>query len=617
MRRSAILLGLLVLAGVSYGDTIRVPSDYPTIQAGIDAAADGDTVLAADGTYTGSGNYDIDLKGKAITAMSENGSDVTIIDCEGAGRGFYFHSGEDDSSRIEGFTVINGFTIDDGGGIYCRNYSSPTIVNCVIAGNTADKGGGICCGRESSPTVVNCTIAGNSATNGGGICLYGDSSPTFTNCILWYNNPEEIYVYSAELNMTYSDIQDGWSGEGNISKNPLFEDPLIADFMLQADSPCIDTGDPSFNPPLGGGAHIDMGAYEYWHGFNFEVLVNPLPSIQVSPDSFSLFAADDESLENETLIIMSIGEEPLEYAVTSGGESWLTLSGETEGILIPNDSAEVILEFDTSPLEIGFYNDTLIITSNDPHNLSTDIPVQLTIFSHGVLNVPEEIAAIQSALDVAVDGDTVLIAAGTYTGEKNKNLDFNGKAIVVRSADGPDSTVIDCEWNGRGFYFHSEEGYDSIVEGLTVKNGYQKYTHGRGILIEDSSPLIIDSNIQDCNSGYITRVGNVSIQQGNSSSILYNLDHFENRGSDGAGIYCVNSNMIVMGCVISGNVNDGMGGGIYVESSDIQIIDCLISDNSAFGEGGGIYSLYSTMSLLSNYKSNNDNCLQLLVSFMV
>jgi len=63
--------------------TIHVPADQPTIQAGIDATVNGDTVLVADGTYTGDGNRDIDFGGKSIVLKSENGSVLTVIDCEG------------------------------------------------------------------------------------------------------------------------------------------------------------------------------------------------------------------------------------------------------------------------------------------------------------------------------------------------------------------------------------------------------------------------------------------------------------------------------------------------------------------------------------------------------
>jgi len=85
---------------------------------------------------------------------------------------------------------------------------------------------------------------------------------------LWNYSPEEVYVYSGDPVIKYSDIQDGWPGEGNIDENPRFVAPYEGNFRLKENSPCIDTGDPTFEVPLGGGSRIDMGAYEYWHGWN-------------------------------------------------------------------------------------------------------------------------------------------------------------------------------------------------------------------------------------------------------------------------------------------------------------------------------------------------------------
>ena len=88
---------------------------------------------------------------------------------------------------------------------------------------------------------------------------------------------------------------------------------------------------------------------------------------------------------------------------------------------------------------------------------------------------------IQAAIDAATHGDTVLVADGTYYGVGNKNLDFKGKAIKLRSENGPGSCVIDCEKSGRGFYFHSNEKEDSVVAGITVTNGFLEYRPGGGI----------------------------------------------------------------------------------------------------------------------------------------
>ncbi|MHC4617362.1 MAG: right-handed parallel beta-helix repeat-containing protein [Planctomycetota bacterium] len=186
-----------------------VPDHYPTIQAAIDAAVDGDSVIVAEGVYTGSGNKNLDFHGKAITVRSTDPEDpcvvaATVIDCQNSGRGFYFHTGEDANSILSGFTITRGFA-GEGGGIYCSG-SSPTISNCVITGNSVYDwdayGGGIYCGAGSSPGIINCTINNNEAQGpdavmfpgsggdayGGAIYCGSNSHPTIDNCIISDNS---------------------------------------------------------------------------------------------------------------------------------------------------------------------------------------------------------------------------------------------------------------------------------------------------------------------------------------------------------------------------------------------------------------------------------------------
>jgi len=345
---SVLLLGIVSVAA---GRTIYVdddgPADFSNIQAAINDANNGDTVIVADGVYTGPGNRDIDFGGMAITVRSENGPENCIIDCNGTEsdrhRGFYFHSGENANSAIIGLTITNGYAICDycrpplifcaelGGAIYCDWYSSPTISNCIISGNTAGvygAGGGIACfasnptvsncifvgnfayagggmfliGR-SDPTIINCTFSGNEAGGGGGIyngrfVSSAENSPKVINCIFWGDSPDEIYVYDSTPVITYSDVEGGWAGEGNIDVDPCFADPgywdangtpedANDDFWVDGDyhlrsqagrwepssqtwvqddvtSPCIDAGNP--NSPIGlepfpNGGRINMGAY--------------------------------------------------------------------------------------------------------------------------------------------------------------------------------------------------------------------------------------------------------------------------------------------------------------------------------------------------------------------
>jgi predicted outer membrane repeat protein len=163
----------------------RVPEVYPTIQAAIDDAWDGDTVWVADGTYSGPGNIELDLQGKAITVRSENGPQTCIIDCRGQGSGFYIHSGEDGRTLVDGFTIRNGYS-DFGAGMLCAA-SSPTINNCIFVDNQATRyGGGLCNWYSSDPVVTNCVFEGNvcldSGGRGGGMANRRHCSPLVQNC---------------------------------------------------------------------------------------------------------------------------------------------------------------------------------------------------------------------------------------------------------------------------------------------------------------------------------------------------------------------------------------------------------------------------------------------------
>ncbi len=264
---------------VVMGADIWIPDDYGTIVAGVSAAIDGDTVWVRDGTYTGEGNKNILTYGKRITIRSQNGPFNCIIDCENAGRGFACATSEENDTVIQGFTVMNGnpgtygggmyfnaasptvsdcilmnnITLSAGGGIYCNN-AAPRIINCMIMENETGAGGGLYCEGSNIETIeiINCTIVGNNAGNqGGGIGAYiAMSSISVKNCIVWNNNNNQIIMDAHTfISVTYSDIQGGWSGTGNIDDNPLFVLGRFGEYYLSqfaagqgADSPCINAG---------------------------------------------------------------------------------------------------------------------------------------------------------------------------------------------------------------------------------------------------------------------------------------------------------------------------------------------------------------------------------------
>ncbi|MHC5060511.1 MAG: hypothetical protein ACYTFK_05450 [Planctomycetota bacterium] len=152
-----------------------IENPFNTIQEGLDAANDGDTVLVADGTYTYSGNTELDFAGKSVVLRAISGAGSTIIDCNNEGRAFDFDDGETSGAAVIGFKITNGGT-DYGGAIRC-NRSHPQFRECLILANTATVRGGGIYSIYSTLTLADCTISSNESegiwAEYGGAKIYG------------------------------------------------------------------------------------------------------------------------------------------------------------------------------------------------------------------------------------------------------------------------------------------------------------------------------------------------------------------------------------------------------------------------------------------------------------
>lgn len=180
MRLVVSIAAALIVAAGAPADTIHIPADYPTIQAGIKAAAPGDEVVVADGTWSGPGNIDLDPLGKAITVRSENGPEACLIDCKFKGRGFNIHTGEGPDTRIQGFSITSG-SAAQGAGFFISG-GSPTIDSCWVDSGSASAGGGLFC-VNGSPDLLSCEFTYNGASpgNGSGACFM-NSNASATDC---------------------------------------------------------------------------------------------------------------------------------------------------------------------------------------------------------------------------------------------------------------------------------------------------------------------------------------------------------------------------------------------------------------------------------------------------
>ena len=191
---------------------------------------------------------------------------------------------------------------------------------------------------------------------------------------------------------------------------------------------------------------------------------------------------------------------------------------------------------------------------------------------------------IREAIEAAVSGDTVLLLRGTYSGDGNRDLDFRGKAITVRSEDPNDPNLVTLECGGtvaephRGFEFHSYETPSSVLDGLTVTGGYQE--QGGAIYCGDGSRPTVTNCTFRANSALL-----------------------------GGGMFN-NSSPQIVNCTFTANTADG-GGAMYNngQASDCSPVlsDCVFYGNSASRNGGAMYNLGGRAAPMLTHCSLIDN----------
>lgn len=461
-------MGMTGVINVAQDSTLHVPAEYPTIQAAFDAAADGDTIAIAAGTYY---EYDLVLgDGAEIMNVSiigdtlADGMPAVTIDAQGQGRVISVGGGANGQTQstyqFANLIITGGAYVPVGGGI-SSSYGL-TLENCTVTNNMAIvQGGGLWnTGSKgftrSQPIINGCRFIDNTAPKGkGGAMGFFYAEATLTDCIVSANTADVaggIYIYdlaSAEL------------------------------------TDCVVCGNTSANTSQIVGEWSDLGG----------TCVMPL-------------CADDD------------------------------------GDGVPDDC------------------------------LSDD---------DGILHVPDEYASISGALKTAMDGDTILIAAGTYA--PSLPMDTAGRAITIRgelNADGSPATILDGAGGNQGmFHCVSGEGPDTVFEQLHMTNGYAGF--GGGMFIYEASPTVnncVFSNNSSAYAGGAVYCEGASPTFADCTFINNEANQYNYVYSFGGGAIC---SAPLYGSVVVGH---------------ISLIDCVFEDNIAhsgsYSQGGGAVTLYGS-----------------------
>jgi predicted outer membrane repeat protein len=482
----------------------------------------------------------------------------------GTGGGLYCLSSE---ALIENSLISDNVARGVGGGVYFAD-GMPTLKNCLVSGNTAFiGGGGVGSHWSAAPMITNCTIIANEASDpndptrgyGGGLFCSYESQTILVNSILWNNEgrfgsqiaigskDDPIYLQRpAGLTVRFSDVQGGQTGvavetgrtlnwlEGNLDSDPLFVAPY---FLSQTaagqaqNSPAVDAGSAlasvlgldtyttrSDNKPDAG--QVDMG-YHYVGEGQYQLTVTVLGGHGTAQPLGGRYH------EQQTVALLAIPDPNYRVKEWTGTDSDPSWNDNTNAVTFSGGDVHVTVEFEPD------------VINN--------------------LLVPHDFATIEDAIEAAGPGGTnIVVGKGVHYVSSPDGLDFQGKTIVLMSADPNDpkvvaETIIDVarsKYNpGRAFHFHSGEDANSVIAGITIRNGFVR------------GPLAVDGTY------------------GTSRPVPYEIvsagpDHWNpprcraERGRDadgdsyGGGILCENgSSPTFKNCVITNCVSTGGHGG--------------------------------------------------------
>ncbi len=579
---------------------------------------------------------------------------VTFIDNHARGRGGGAANDLGTHPTYIDCSFINNVCDDKGGGMYNDFGCSPTVTNCVFVGNSAVTAGAMGNDGSSSPTITGCTFTGNYAKDLGAALYQGTgpaNNPTITNCILWGNiapsGAKEIYNWhECSPVVTYSCVEGGYPGIGNIDADPLFVDAQNGDYRLAAGSPCIDAGNgsvasekdrdgkhryddrgipdglsaapvpvsgpPGGGPPPGGGfpqpppaesvgPPVDIGAYER----QSNTVMPALDVVYVDVDNVD-GPWDGKSWATAYRNL----QKALDHAYAVGAEVWVAM-----GTYKPTATTERTVSFQLRTgvaLYGGFKGKK---TARDQRDWEKNVTI-LT----GDIGIPGDIRdnsyhVLVGADDAIMDGFTITggnADGDTSCGRGGGMVNYN-YAHARRGPFGPvlgySPTIANCIFTGN----HANDGgamynYDRCAPALAncIFSGNSALNGGA---IYDN--VGVKSKLANC-----TFTGNQAEWRGGalvmdygSCPALTDCTFIDNStAGKGGAIYTVSrasqldrTAPIITDCTFSGNTAAFRGGGIAnTDKCLLKVSDCTFSRNHAGKGGGAIANDYQAILNVSN-----------------
>lgn len=476
-------------------------------------------------------------------------------------------------------TQIAGNQADGLGGGMVISQAAPSLTNLLVRDNvTAGDGGGMAVVNQALPRVLHGTFSGNTARRGGAFMVVQQAVATVTNSILWGDGPDEILVVNATADVTYSDVEGGWPGDGNIDADPLFADPGNGDFHLTEGSPAVDAAladagaaddlDGDVRP---GGAEFDMGSDE---------LFGPPQILDVPGDFATIQEAIDAAFNGDEVVV-----EPgvhLEHSIDFRGKAVTVRS------LDPSDPSVVA----STVVDGGGGGSVFVLTSGET---TASVLAGLTITGGAAFDGGGVLLRDSSA---TIDRSVVTGNSATF-GNGGGIFSDNGSVVVVGSTISGNSAA-DCSdpepvcGNGGGIY---AVGGAPVVDGSTFADNTAEAEGGgvyqsAGVL----SGVVVTGNQATLGGGVRLldmRAEGLQVGPGNTASAdgggMY-VSHGTvadstvsgNTAVRGGGLVLLTS--LVRGSTIAGNHSTDDGGGVWRG----EIFDCVIEDNTSDDDGGGV-----------------------------